>query len=73
MTGIVWRLRKQAEDNLDPGNALVREAADEIERLTDALTKIRSVVGTSTEAWLIANRALEPRIGLKYWPDEGYP
>lgn len=31
----------------------------EIARRTDALTKIRSVVGTSTEAWHIANHALE--------------
>jgi len=30
-------------------------------RLRAALTKIRSVVGTSTEAWLIANRALEDK------------
>jgi uncharacterized pyridoxal phosphate-containing UPF0001 family protein len=35
--------------------------ADDNERLTAALTKIRSVVGTSTEAWLIANRALEQK------------
>lgn len=30
---IVKRLRKLADDNLDPGNALVREVAAEIERL----------------------------------------
>ena len=33
----------------------------DIERLRAELVKIRSVVGTSTEAWLIANRALEPK------------
>lgn len=31
----------------------------ENERLRAALMKIRDVVGTSTEAWLIAERALE--------------
>jgi hypothetical protein len=31
------------------------------DRLRTELIKIRSVVGTSTEAWHIANRALEPK------------
>lgn len=39
------------------------DAAPEVERLTAALTKIREVVGTSTEAHLIASRALTDRHG----------
>jgi tRNA C32,U32 (ribose-2'-O)-methylase TrmJ len=34
MNVIAKWLRKKAEDNLDPGNALMREAAAEIDRLT---------------------------------------
>jgi hypothetical protein len=43
MTDIVERLLKQAEDDLDPGNALVREAVAEIEQWRSRFEKLQAV------------------------------
>ena len=60
LNGAAEEIKRQYRDR-EQGRQYIRELRADNDRLRTELIKIRSVVGTSTEAWHIANRALEPK------------